>query len=243
MDTIRTFKKLWLFIGVALAMAACEKEEEETELEVNTDSYIIQKNIEGEVRFAPAFYAYSNKSLESVTVTPPTSEAGSAFELETVPDNALTYAKEPDSTDYQAQMPVTGDYLFEAVSEEGITVQQTDLMEPANLDIPEITTADYQGGNSTMEVKWETVSGANGYVVKIVDLQGKTIFMSYGVSADSNSFTVNQDQGQWIGTTYNGEDYLVQVQAYAYDSDANEENFMYNIKEVSIGEFPIVWGQ
>ena len=241
MKTKGWYRKILLISTLSLFFGGCGLKENDIEFEVFTDAYTIKKRIDGEVKFAVAFYVYGNSGIASATVTPPAG-AGTPIELTSSPESSFTFQKEPENEEFKSGLPIVGSYLFEVVADDGTAVQQTDELQILNLGIPGITSAVFQNGNTGLQVKWEIVAGANGYVVKLLDSQYNIIYLSYGISPTATEITVDQGTGSWKSPVYSGDQLILQVQAFVYEPGATEENIIYNIGEISIGETEIVWG-
>jgi hypothetical protein len=122
-------------------------------------------------------------------------------------------------------------------------LQVSDILSYEGLEIPEFTKITF----STLlilELEWNDVSGADGYVVKMFDTNGKLVFNGYGVQGDVNKYTItsSSNSGFWNTPAVEGQSYLLQLSAFSYDADANASNAAYNISEISIGEKQITWG-
>lgn len=241
MKTNRLIKTLFSVLIPAFLFVACNKDKDNTEFEVFADAYIINRLIEDEVKSAPAFYVYANSGIASVTVTPPAG-GGEPFELARSPESSYTFFKEPQTNDFKTVAPTPGIYLFEVESTGGDIIQANDLLEILNLEIPEIVSTNYQSESFSMQIKWESVANADGYVLKLLNNDGLTIFVSFAVSSSTTEYIISPATGNWLMQVYSGDNLTLQVQAFAYDSDATAENNIYNIGEISIGEKAITWG-
>lgn len=242
MKTKNLNRKLILILALPFFFMACNEESEDVAFELKADAYVVKKMIDEEVKFGVAFFAYGNKAIASATVIPPTGAADDSFELQATESSVYTYYKEPTAGDYSPTFPVEGQYMFDVESEDGETLLETDLLENGLLEIPEITDATYQSGAETMIVEWEAPENADGHVIKLLNEEGKVIFLSYSLIATANEYNINQGSGNWNGTAYTGENYTLQVQAFTYESGVSQENLLYNIKEIAIGEKQVTWG-
>jgi hypothetical protein len=66
----------------------------------------------------------------------------------------------------------------------------------------------------------------------------------YNIGYSYNKYTITgtSNSGFWNTPAVNGESYLLQVNAFSYDAEANQTNYIYNVSEISIGESQIEWG-
>ncbi len=231
------FKNAVLILLTVFAAVSCNDYEEE--LEVLTDVYVINKKFGNEVRSANAYYAYASESMLKVTV----SIAG-VVELESYSGATFTMAKEPKDADYKTEAPLDGSYVFNIQGYNGEMLQVPDILSYEGIDIPEFTKTKFSGTPLILELEWNDVDGADGYVVKMFDTGGKLIFNGYSVGTDVNKYTItsSSNSGFWSSPAVEGQSYLLQLSAFSYDADANASNAVYNISEISIGEIQIMWG-
>jgi len=231
------FKNAVLILLTVFAAVSCNDYEEE--LEVLTDVYVINKKFGNEVRSANAYYAYASESMLKVTV----SIAG-VVELESYSGATFTMAKEPKDADYKTEAPLDGSYVFNIQGYNGEMLQVPDILSYEGIDIPEFTKTKFSGTPLILELEWNDVDGADGYIVKMFDTGGKLIFNGYSVGTDVNKYTItsSSNSGFWSSPAVEGQSYLLQLSAFSYDADANASNAVYNISEISIGEIQIMWG-
>ena len=99
--------------------------------------------------------------------------------------------------------------------------------------------------SATLNVEWAAVTGTDGYFVKLLDTDEKLIFSGYVVSSSTLKYSVSgsASSGSWVKAPVNGEDYILQVNAIAYDAGATSANSDYNVSEVSVAEKQVTWGE
>jgi len=241
MKAKRIFKNAVLVLITVIAFVSCNDTEEP--LEVLTDVYAINKKFGSEVKSATAYYAYANQSLMSASVIIPNN--GGNVELESTPGSAYNMAKEPKDSDYKTSAPVEGSYVFTIKGVNGETQQVTDVLNYENLTIPQFTKINFSGTPFILELEWNVISTADGYFVKMFDLNGKLVFSGYNVKPDVNKYIITESSssGYWSKSVVNGESYLLHLNAFTNDSEASTSNYIYNISEISIGETQIKWGE
>ena len=233
-------KKIFI-IALPLLIFACGKDDEKPDAEVHTDAYVIRKNIGGEEKAATAWYAFANTRLTSVTVTPPPG-VGEPFELEADSLSSYSFFKDPVAEDYKTIWPIESDYQFEVVTREGLIIQQTDHLEKVEIDIPVISSTIYSPINNALKVQWDQHAGADGIVLKLLDNEKDVLFISHMIMPYSAESFIAEGTGNWFSIVNPGEQMTLQIQSIAYESNATEENNMYNIATICISEKIIVWG-
>lgn len=239
MKTKHILRNTMLVLLVGTAMVSCNDFEEE--LDVLTDVYVINKKFDIEVKSAVAYYAYANQNMMSATVTIPNN--GGVVELESYPASIYTLAKEPKDSDYKTTAPAEGSYVFTMKGVNGETLQVPDILSYDGLDIPQFTKIKFSGTPFILELEWNDITEADGYVVKMFDTDGKLIFNGYSVGSDINKYIItgSSSSGYWSEAAVEGESYRLQLNAFTYDSEANTSNYIYNISEISLGETQITW--
>jgi hypothetical protein len=240
MRTKRIFRNATLALLTIFAAVSCNDIEEE--LAVLTDVYVINKKFDNEVKSANAYYAYASESMLKVTVSMP--DNTDVVELESYSGATFTMEKEPNDAEYKTMSPVDGSYVFTIQGYNGEMLQVPDILSYEGIDIPEFTKTKFSGTPLILELEWNDVNGADGYVVKMFDASGKLIFNGYSVGSDVNKYTVtnSSNSGFWSTPVVEGQSYLLQLRAFSYDADATASNAVYNISEISIGETQITWG-
>ncbi len=236
------FKKLMLVFAVPFFFQACEEDNLTGNFEVAADAYVVKKNFDGETKYATTFYVFANQNISSAAVTPP-SGAGGSFDLVPAPNSVYTYEKTPGTGDFETNPPAEGEYLFDVVSDRDESVQLIDLLKNGNLGVPEISGHTFHDINSSLSVTFHAAANADGYVVRLLDQDGKIVFLSYTLSATSEEFNINPDSGSWLATPASGATYILQIQAFSYENGVEEDDDLaHNVEEVSIVEESIVWG-
>ena len=231
-------KTLLLFITMA-AIVSCN--DSDVPMEVFTDVFVINKKTDNVVKSANAYYAYSNQALLSATVAIPNS--GGNVELESSPGLVNEMSKVPADSDFKANAPVKGSYVFTVKGKNGETLQVPDVLNYENLAIPQFTKIKFSGSPIILELEWNIIKEADGYFVKIFDEDGKLVFSGYNVKPEVNKYviTTSSTSGFWNQTAVDGKSYVLQLNAFTNDAEANTSNYVYNISEISLTESLIQW--
>jgi hypothetical protein len=235
-------KKLIPVIILIFLFVSCNNDADNDNFEVFADTYIVKKLADDEVKTAAAFYVYANSGIASATVTPPI-DGGDLFELSPSPESSLTFFKEPDASEFKTKLPTTGTYQFDVKSTRGENILREDLLETLGLEIPVIDSTSYQPESFSLKVNWQSVQGADGYVVRLLNLEGLTVFISFAIVPTAEELVIHSTSGNWEIQASPGDNLTLQVQAFAYESSATNEINIYNIGEIAIGEQKIIWGQ
>lgn len=240
MKTKRFLRNLMFLIFVGISVVSCNDVEEK--LEVLTDVYVINKEIGGEVKSATSYFAYANKSLMSATVAIPNN--GGNVELESQSGSIFNLAKEPADSDFKTTAPVEGSYVFTVKDMDGETQVVPDILSFDGLGIPHFTKINFTGSPFALETEWAAIPDADGFFIKMFNTSGKLIFSGYSVVSNVLKYTISSSttSGYWSEAAVNGQTYLLQINAYTTDPEANSSNSAYNVQEISVGESEITWG-
>lgn len=240
MKTKRLLKNSIFLVFAGIAAVSCNDVEEK--LEVLTDVYVINKDFDGEVKSATAYYAYANKSLMSATVAIPND--GGNIELEAQAGSNFNFGKEPENSDFTSTAPVEGSYAFTVKDMDGETQVVTDALSYDGLAVPQFSKINFTGSPITLETEWNAVPETDGYFIKMYNTSGKLIFSGYSVASNVLKYTVttSTSSGYWSEAAVEGQTYSLQINAFTNDAEANSTNAAYNIQEISVGESQITWG-
>lgn len=235
------FLKNSIFLILAgFTAVSCNDVEEK--LEVLTDVYVVNKDFDGEVKSATSYFAYANKSLMSASVAIPNN--GGNVELETQPGSNFNLAKEPADSDYTTIAPAEGSYTFTVKDMDGEIQVVSDVLSYDGLAVPHFTKINFTGSPFVLETEWAAISNADGFFIKMYNTSGKLIFSGYSVDSNILKYTItgSTNSGYWSETAVEGQTYLLQINAYTNDPEANSSNSAYNVQEISVGESQIEWG-
>lgn len=239
MKAKRTLGKTLLLFITTVAMVSCN--DSEIPMEVFTDVFVINKKTDNVVKSANAYYAYANQTLMSATVTIPNN--GGSVELESSPGLVNEMSKVPVDSDFKANTPVKGSYVFTIKGKNGETMQVPDVLNYENLAIPQFTKIKFSGSPVILELEWNIIKEADGYFVKMLDQDGKLVFSGFNVKPEVNKYVITSSStsGFWNQAVVDGKSYVLQLNAFTNDAEANTSNYVYNISEISLSESLIQW--
>lgn len=218
----------------SLVLVSCFKDNDEIALEVNTDVYMIKRLVDEQPVYGLAYYAYGNQIMRSGTVTQ-IGGLGEQINLGLNPKSIFTLSKEPAGSDYKNILPAASEFLFNVTSETGLSDESSDFLNVKNIGIPEILNLEIGANQKLVNVTWKSVSGIDGYVVKVAEEDGTYIYNSGGMEPDNTTYTINVLTGNWTKPIEVGSTYIIEVHAFAYEDDADEDYAAFNVEEISIG--------
>ena len=216
-------------------LVSCFSDNTKTELEVYTDAYTVKKMVGGEAVYAVAFYAYGNQMMNSGNVTE-IGGSGVQINLGINPGSIFTLWKWPSVSDFKPYPPSAADYKFVITAESGMNNESLDHLNPKNLAIPVIAKTELSENNKLINVTWTSVTGANGFLIKVSEESGNIIYSSDGMLPTVTSNTINILTGNWTKPVEPGKTYIIEVHAFAYEAGTDALYKAYNVEEISIGQ-------
>lgn len=226
-----------LAIGNAI-FTSCDKKE--VVFDAVGDIYVVKRILNNEIVYAPTYYLYGNKSMSSVTVTPPEGETD-AFSLEAYQNNTYTFYKGIDENDFSLTKPTVGNYTFDVIDAEGTVFQSSDLFGNNEIDLPVITEVTYDVNNSYFYLSWDLVTNADAYNIKLFDSDGELVYNSVALTSTSDEFSITANDGYWLETPSNNKIYSFELNAFLFDSDATDNDWSYNIQLIAVADTVATW--
>ncbi|PIF05883.1 MAG: hypothetical protein CSA36_04305 [Draconibacterium sp.] len=232
-------REMLLLALIMLIGVACTKDDPEP-FKAYCDVFQVNRMIASETAgHALAYFVYGQQPIKSATVL--RSGDVDPIVLNEIP-NTFSFGKEPVESDYDTTVVAAGEFIFNIVPETGEAVNDSDYFSPQNLEIPEIIEVTWPSTGPDMPViKWDGTTNADFVVVKIKDSEGKYIYSTKKLSPSINSFTTNAVDGSFIVQPEKEGIYTIEVQSFLVEENINVSYAQFNIEELSIGEWEVVW--
>ena len=237
MKHIQKIGRLFLVFLLLAGIASCDKNKNIEAFEVFGDVMIIKRMDGDQSYFARSYFVYGNYPMSSAQVTLP---EGTTLVLNSPDETLRTYLKEPAIADFGGEPPMTGQFEFTVVNED-IEHTTTDDLTFNNLPYATITRAEYSAG--AIMVEWESVEGADNYLVRMVNDNYEEVFKGYLLAPNVNIYKIAANNGYMPISPENGETYTVEVNAFDYEEGATQQNSDYNVNEISVATTTVVWGE
>ena len=223
---------------ISVLWTSCSKDDTEN-YEYVPDVFLVNQIMNNDTVHALTYYVFSNTEMANATVVR-SDDPNNEIEMSPYENSPFVMIFEPSDNDYTTEPESAGMFLFTIESDNGITVQDSDYFDPQKLTVPKITELSYSLENNLI-VKWADVDDAQVYLVKVIDPDGTTIYMSNQMGSATNQVTLDSSHGTWSDQPEVGVSYTVQLHAIVYESGVNALNAAYNVEEISIGKKTIVW--
>ncbi|MDX9881567.1 MAG: hypothetical protein RBS73_05835 [Prolixibacteraceae bacterium] len=224
-------------IGSLLFLASCNKDEDE--VTVVGDVYVVSQLSGEDVVYGLSIHAYSLDAFASVTVNS-NSDPGVTYHLEAYPGFKTDFYYDTPEDELSTEKPVTGTYHFTATFESGEVLTDDDVLATDVLIPPVIKTSDYDVTNSKAVVEWETVTGADLYVIKLYD-DDELVFLSPAIDPNYKKVEFTSGSSSW-GQEYvpvAGTSFKLVLSAFKYETNGDS----YNVQASTSNESTLIWGE
>lgn len=225
-----------LLITIVLFFTSCINSE--NELEGYGDAYILVEVIDGDTLMALGFRAFSYTPFRSVVAHHVDDEETTYTLAPYLGLYNFDYVFSPRKDDYTKEMPLKGEYVFDAVFTGDKALSFKDELYQSTVIPPKITTCEFVSG--TVEVEWNRLSNADAYNVKMWDQDGNIIFVSarFNSYVSTYSFTTTTDGWQQTTKPATGAEVTVSVEAFLFEPGSSSD-----FQCISISKHSFIWGQ
>lgn len=232
--------KLLILLVITGGLWSCNSDSDD-DFSVYADVVALKRKVNGETKYGVACYAYGTGTMTSGTVSTP---GGSSITLESGGSSSWTYYFEPDTIDYTASYPTTGDYDFTIVNDE-VEYYDSDALTASSLEIPTVysDSLEIDVANDALTVIWKNNDDADAYSVRIYDENRESVFASYLLASGTYGLICCSSTGTFAESLNEGDAYSVEVQAVAFESGitSSSSNYYYNINAIASGALSFVW--
>lgn len=236
--SIQNISKVLILALAVTGFISCS-DDEPVPFEVKGDVYLVTRLANDDLIFAMTYFAYGTQSMATAKVTSPESEE---IELEALSNNKKIYAIEPTLADFSSDPGAEGNYVFDVIHED-ISYQISDEVTYDIIDIPIIDTTYFDSFNQALSVEWTPDGTANHYKVRMTELDGELVFESRLLGASVEQYVIQENEGSWFKYLQSGKEYMVELHIILYEPLASNDDYLYNIQEVSIGTQVASWGE
>jgi len=235
MITTQKIGKLLILLLVLGGLASCNDDQETAPFEVTGEAIMIKRLLNDQVMYARTFFAYGNQPMSAGQVTLP---EGGTLPLIPSDDNKRTWQNTPTIADFSTTLPEVGMFDF-TVTNEDIEHTVSDVLVFNDLGFPTIDSLGNNGG--IVQVEWQEVAAAEGYLVRMVDENYESVFIGQLLNTNYTTYQIASDSGVWSKAPVAGETYMVEVHAFVFEEGATNQNYLYNADEIAIASRDIVW--
>jgi len=240
MKQLKLTGKIISVFFIIIALNSCfEDENSNSDFDFIGDVYIKKRMIADTSQYALAYYAYGSEEMSAVFVTSPENDETELAEFD---GSSYTFYDEPLTSEYSTEAPATGDYTF-TVTYDGTELSGTDVLEFYDLEIPDTIYFEFNSLSQSIDLEWNTVYGADGYIIQMKYTTGDILYYSDWLDDETNYASIDIDTGTWYESPASGTTYIVEILAIRFETGTYYTADALNINEMSIKEIQTTWGE
>lgn len=235
---MRILRHSALLLALSVSLGSCLSTDDP--LTGYGDAYIIVEASGQDTLKGLGLHAFSYAEFSEVTATAPGS-AAIPYTLQAYLGYKQDFILETPRAEFTTALPLAGTYLFSAKFSDGQQLVfsnelYTDYILPAV-----IKTAVYNTTGQAVEVTWGSVLRANSFNVKLIDSEGKTLFLSPELNNSVTEFSIARDTQGWqtAGLPAKGNTLTLEVAAYLKEKNSS----MNRLQCISRARTTVVWGE
>lgn len=186
-------------------------------------------------------HAYSYSEFKSV-VAIVTGNQSLSYTLTPYLDFKQDFLYTTPLSQYSMTLPATGEYIFNVTFADGQTLALYDRLTSDFIAPPKITRCIYTKLNATVDVEWEKVKLADAYNVKLIDQNGKILFVSPAYNNSTTVYSFGSGTQGWQSAASipaDGQVVNVEVAAYLMEATLVQDE----LQCISKSRYEITWGE
>jgi len=212
----------------------------DTDPEYYADAFIVSRVIGGDTLYTLDATVEANVYLDTVIIE---NTDGSFIEGLSNIYYHLYFELEHDTTEYTAELPEAGTYFFNITTQDSEKKSITDEVTDETIDPVNIDSITYSNSYSYTKIKWDAVSDADYYFVRIY--KSNTLVLQYKwISPSYNAVSFYSDSDYWSDyySPSTGDALEAVIVAIRLGSSSSSSN--YNIQALSYSaKVSFVWGE
>jgi hypothetical protein len=205
-----------------------------------SDVYMQKKKIGGVDKYLTYYFAYANTTITSAIVATP--GTGGTVTLSPFQSDTYTFCNNPSASSFVTSPPTAGNYTFTVTTGDGEVQELTDNLTTTELAVPVITEASFKTSGIGIYIKWNAVSNASAYNVKLFNPAGDLVFASSLIVITKTDILIESTTTGWVtGNPIANTAYRVELHAYKFEEGATDQDFGYNLQCDSYTEASVTW--
>jgi len=234
----KVFAGLIVLSSVILTLVSCKNDANPVPLDALVDVVVQDIKTDAGVKYGIEVYATANYEIKSAKVTAP-GTGGKVYQL-TASANNHQFFYFPPTADYTSEMPVNGDYTFEIISTTNETISGKDIVGVEKLAPIVIKSATMT--NQLLKTTWDTIMGADGYVVRFYSADKSELLFSSYVLIDKADFEFGASTAGWASGTLPivNTNYVVELLAIKTETGVTVDKWN-NLQFISMDSKTIKW--
>jgi len=214
------FLKMWVLLTASVFLVSCI--DDDVDHIGFGDAFVVVKKSGDSVVKGLGLHAFSYSDFASVSVATPVSGADT-IRMETYENYKQEFFWETPAEQFGTTQPQAGDYVFSAVFKDGKKLVFSNKLTSGSILPPVIKRIEYVISGDKVDAEWEKVVDADAYNVRLVDEEGKALFISSELNSFSTNYSFGKNNNGWLTSTYptNGQHLTVIVSAFLLESDSS----------------------
>lgn len=226
-----------LFLSMAGLLFSCLKDEEV--ITGYGDAYILVEINGQDTLKGLGLHAWSYSDFSAVKVTSPVTSAPE-LTLQPYLGYKQDFILETPLSGMTKTLPAAGNYLFLATYADGSTLNFTNELYPDFILPPQIKTAAFNQSAQRVDVTWGNVVYAHSYNVKLINAEGKVLFLSPELSNSVTDFSFSRNTQGWQTGDYPANGTTLTIEVAAYHKEKNTP--LNKLQCVARSRKSITWG-
>ena len=230
-------KLLFTLFTISAIFTSCNKNENNAS--IVGDVYLVTQRSGENILYGLSLHAYSFYALSSVTVSP-NAEPGTTYHLQEYPGFKTDFYYDTPESELSTEKPAPGNYHFTASFENGKTNEADDYLAADFLVPPVITSCSYDVSSEKATIEWETVTGADLYVIKLYE-GDELVLLSPAIDPSVTKVEFNAASSSW-GQNYTpatGTNFVARLSAFKYEAGGDS----YNVQASTFADDNLLWGE
>lgn len=203
------------------------------------DAFIVTEVVGQDTLKGLSLHAFSYSEFSSVTVNL-TGSTAAIYNLSPYMGYKQDFIWTMAISQFSNKLPATGDYVFNAIYSDGQSQVFYDKLTTDYILPPVIKVCEYVTSSQRVDVKWDAVSKADVYNIKLMNLNDTILFVSDVYSSSILNYSFGTNTNGWQSATFptSGQNVKVEVAAYLLESGSS----LNDIQAISKSRKTITWG-
>jgi len=179
------------------------------------DAYLMVKIVGQDTLYGLGLHAFSYSDFSAVTAAA-SSAPTNTYTLQAYMGYKQDFIWLTPENQYSEELPVTGDYTFNATFATGESLVLADKLYTDRVYPPALTTCQYSNTSHKVEVKWTKPANAAVYTIRMFDSDGDLLFVSPSYNSSTDNYSFGKESQGWQTTTFPSEGTTCTVEVTAY---------------------------
>jgi hypothetical protein len=149
---------------IVIGLSGCEKIKVQNEASADVFVKAI-KNAQGTTVYTSIHSVFSYNKMTSVSVKSP---GGTAMQLINFDNSGNSFYNEPATSDYLPTPPMTGNYTYTVIFDDGEEKTYTNSLSSSVLATANITSLAKTANGDSVYIKWDAIPGTHAYQLKVM---------------------------------------------------------------------------